>query len=163
MGKQTSSLVVEKFNWRHVMTMAFESNGQMRRLVMFVYRVVCILYTKRSKKRHSTVVKNVNFKKWISFLLRFIEGWTQWGITYFAGHPLHSYFNEPHKKIYFLNDWLSCCFSMGTPVDPFTHWDIWHEYALIVVMFFKAVGILVWACPSICLSVTLGYDQEPLR
>ena len=32
-SKQTSSLVVETFDWRHVMAMAVKRNGRMRRLV----------------------------------------------------------------------------------------------------------------------------------
>ena len=78
MGKQTPSLVVETFHWRHVMMTAVECYGGMHRLITFVRHVVCILNTKRSKIMHRTVVKIVNIKKWISFFLRFIEEWTQW-------------------------------------------------------------------------------------
>ena len=61
-GKQTSSMVVETFDWCHVMTTAVERNGPMRRLITFFHRVVCKLYTKSLKIMHKTVVKNVNIK-----------------------------------------------------------------------------------------------------
>ena len=57
MDKQTSSLVVETFDWRHVMATAVKHNGRMRRLVTIFRRVVCKLYTKSSNIMHSTVVK----------------------------------------------------------------------------------------------------------
>ena len=44
--KQTSSLVVETFDWRHVMATAVKRNGRMRRLVTIFRRVVCKLYIK---------------------------------------------------------------------------------------------------------------------
>ena len=107
-GKQTSPLVVETFDWRHLMMMAGEHNGWMRRSITFFRLVVCKLYIASSKIMRTTVVKNVNIKN--GFCLRFIEVWTQWGvphqsleITYFARDPLCSNFDEPRKnEIYFL-------------------------------------------------------------
>ena len=45
--KQTSSLVVETFDWSHVMETAVKRNGRMRRLVTIFRRVVCKLYIKK--------------------------------------------------------------------------------------------------------------------
>ena len=47
--KQTSSLVDETFDWRHVMATAVKRNGRMRRLVTIFRRVVCKLYIKVRK------------------------------------------------------------------------------------------------------------------
>ena len=58
--KQTSSLVVKTFDWRHVMATAVKRNVRMRRLVTNFRRVVCKLYTKSSKIMHRTVVKKEN-------------------------------------------------------------------------------------------------------
>ena len=55
--KQTSSLSVETFDWRHVMATAVKSNGRMCRLVTTFRRVVYKLYTKSSKIMYRTVVK----------------------------------------------------------------------------------------------------------
>ena len=55
-GKQTSLLVVKTFVWRHIMTTAVESNGQMRWLVTVVYPLHKTVW----KKMCRTVVKNVN-------------------------------------------------------------------------------------------------------
>ena len=77
-GKQASSLVVETFDWHHVMTTAVERNGRMRRLVTFVRRIVCIRYIKRSKIMLRTVEKNINIKNAFHFFLMFIKVWTQW-------------------------------------------------------------------------------------
>ena len=64
--EQTSSLVVETYDWRHVKATSVKLNGWMRRLVTMFRRVVCKLYTKKKKKKkkkkksrimHRTVVK----------------------------------------------------------------------------------------------------------
>ena len=106
MDKQTSSLVVETFDWRYVMTTAVERNGRMLRLVIFVRHVVCIFYTKWSKIMHRTVVKNVNIKHEFNFFCRLLKlTWRPSGVTYFARDPLRSYFHEPQKnEIYCLNE-----------------------------------------------------------
>ena len=56
-NEQTSLLVVETFDWRHVLATAVKRNGRMRRLVTFFRRVVGKLYTKSSKIMRRKVVK----------------------------------------------------------------------------------------------------------
>ena len=46
MDKQTSSLVVETFDWRPVMATPVKRNDRMRRLVTIFRRVVCKLHKK---------------------------------------------------------------------------------------------------------------------
>ena len=62
MSKQTSSLVVERFDWRHVLATAVKRNGRMRRLVTFFCRVVLQTLYKKFENYAWNGCKNENIE-----------------------------------------------------------------------------------------------------